>query len=104
MNHRNLKPSGISNLIVSAALRFRFRHCSVLHVRFITESSSAFHLLQTRKSLNLGSNQHFGLTINVYRYTYKINENLFDYNNMTAQIKIFVGPGGGCTSMGISAS
>ena len=52
--HQNLKPFGISDFFVSAALRFGFRHCGVLHVRLIPESSRAFHLPQTRKSLNLG--------------------------------------------------
>jgi len=54
MAHQNLKPSGISDFIVSAALRFGFRHCGVLHVRLIPESSRAGPLPQTRKSLNLG--------------------------------------------------
>ena len=54
MNHQNLKPSGISDFAASAALRFGFRHCGVLHVRLIPESSRALHLPQTRKSLNLG--------------------------------------------------
>jgi len=53
--HQNLKPSGISDFAVSAALRFGFRHCDVLQVRLAPESSRALHLLQTRKSLNLGS-------------------------------------------------
>jgi len=54
MIHQNLKPSGISDFTASAALRFGFPHCGVLHVRLIPESSRAGPLPQTRKSLNLG--------------------------------------------------
>jgi len=54
MIHQNLKPSGIPDFTASAALRFGFRHCGVLHVRLTPESSRALHLPQTRKSLNLG--------------------------------------------------